>query len=180
MKKLICFLILLCGVSSGLVATPSRSTTEITAERHFDQLLLLMQKRLAIMHEVARTKWNHQLPIEDLARENELLKSLVKHGDVKYNLDPEWVGKFFQAQFDAAKEVQKQDFALWREQGILKFEHVFRLKDDLRPYIDQINHEMLELLSKIRNSSFPQQAPLSIRPSDAVSEPIWRIALSGF
>lgn len=64
-------------------------------------------------------------------------------------LDEKCVTKFFQAQIDASKEIQKNDFTFWQQEGMLKFEEVFSLKNELHSYIDHLNHEMMVLLSKI-------------------------------
>lgn len=95
----------------------SLTIENIETEKTIDQLLLLIQKRLVIMHEVARTKWNLHLPIEDLAREKQLLTGLVELAHAN-SLEKQWVSQFFQAQFDAAKQIQKADFALWQQQEI--------------------------------------------------------------
>jgi chorismate mutase len=158
-----------------------QSMEEYAVEKHIDQLLLLIQKRLAIMHEVARTKWVQRLPIEDKEREQQVLKVLVEQAS-RSGLDEKWVERFFQAQMDAAKEVQKQDFAVWEQHGAL-FEKVFSLKDDLRIYIDQINLEMIDLLIKISGQckhceSYLSEHPISIRPSDAIEESVWQMAIS--
>lgn len=49
-------------------------------QRHakLETLLFTIEKRLAIMHEITRIKWNLHLPIQDLSREQELLDSLFK------------------------------------------------------------------------------------------------------
>lgn len=162
-----------------------QSMEDYAAEKKIDQLLLLIQKRLVIMHEVARTKWNQNLSIEDKVREQQILNGLIEQAG-KRGLDEKWVARFFQAQMDAAKEIQKNDFACWRERGI-KFESTFSLKDDLRIYIDQINQEMISLLSQIYEkghchitASFILDRPISIRVSDAIDEPVWQLAISPF
>src|SRR5260370_28808121 len=53
-----------------------------------DLLLRLMGKRLALMHEVARSKWNAGKPVADRERERELLQGVVELGRGK-GLDPD-------------------------------------------------------------------------------------------
>lgn len=166
--------------------TPSHETIEsFEVERNVDELLLLIQKRLVIMHEVARTKWNQNLPIEDKVREQQILADLVVKAN-QYGLDEKLVTRFFQAQIDAAKEIQKNDFVFWKENGILKFEKIFSLKDELRFYIDQLNHEMIVVLSKIYTkpsdlySKYILDHPISIRNSDYIENDIWSLAISPF
>lgn len=173
MKKLIYFLALILCWHAGHAQT-YHSVEEFAREKKSDQLLLLIQKRLVIMHEVARTKWNQGLPIEDKAREEQLLKQLAEKAKA-YQLDEQWVAKFFQAQIDAAKEIQKRDFALWRQQGVTTFEKVFSLKDELRTYIDQINQEMLLLLND--QAPLVLDHPISSRPTDLIEKEIWSLAI---
>lgn len=170
------------------VALPAAHFTQqsmegYVAEKRIDQLLLLMQKRLAIMHEVARTKWVQGLPIEDKVREQQVLDGLVEQAN-KSGLDENWVERFFQAQMDAAKEIQKRDFACWQQQGVT-FETAFSLKDDLRFYIDQINLEVIDLLRKICGRASSRDCgeyllicPISIRSSDYIEESVWQLAVS--
>lgn len=188
-QRLIYFLaFILCtqGAISELNAsyTSAHQTIEnFEVEEKIDQLLLLMQKRLVIMHEVARTKWNQGLSIEDKIREQQILATLAEKAS-QYGLDEKWVTKFFQAQIDASKEIQKNDFILWQQEGMLKFERVFSLKDELRSYIDHLNHEMILTLSSIYtkdldvNKKSILDTPISIRASDYIENDIWSLAIT--
>lgn len=175
------FVLLLCALTlSAAPIPPHRTLEEYETEKQTDQMLLLMQKRLAIMHEVARTKWNQKLPIDDPAREQTLLTGLVEQAK-KQGLDEKWISKFFQAQFNAAKEIQRNDFSLWSEQGVQKFDSVLSLKDEIRLYIDQINQEILTLLSKLHGKDtgkYILDCPISIRGSDYIEEPVWMMAIA--
>lgn len=160
-----------------------QSIEKYAAEKRVDQLLLLMQKRLAIMHEVARTTWVQNLPVEDKNSEQQVLDRLVEEAS-EFGLDEIWVGKFFQAQMDAAKEIQSQDISHWREHGTT-FEAALSLNEDLRFYIDEINYEMIFLLSDIYNQghckingSFILDRPISVRASDAIEDSVWQKAIA--
>lgn len=156
---------------------------DVELEKKVDQLLLLVQKRLAIMHEVARTKWNQNLPIEDKIREQQILVELAEKAS-QYHLEPRWITNFFQAQIEASKEIQKMDFAAWEKENRLKFVEVFSLKDELRIYIDEINHEMILLLNKILNRDFDANRqlilsqPISSRKTDHINHEVWQLAIS--
>lgn len=106
---------------------------DLEFEKTFDQLLLLMQKRLIIMHEVAKSKWNQHLPIEDKEREQQILSDLVEK-TYAFGLDLLWIKNFFQVQMDAAKEIQKRDFAIWKKISLEHFDNTLSLKDELRGY----------------------------------------------
>ncbi len=179
------FLICMQTVSAAQPPTP-RTIENYETEKVTDQLLLLIQKRLAVMHEVARTKWNQKLAIEDKAREQIILTNLVEQCK-KYGLDEKWVATFFQAQMDASKTIQRNDFELWRRQGIVKFDGVLDLKDQIRIYIDQINQEMMVLLAKLEekdtkaiNNRYVLDQPISIRESDHIDDSVWTLAISPF
>ncbi len=160
----------------GTYASTHETLEEFEMEQSLDELLLLIQKRLVIMHEVARTKWNQNLAIEDKMREQQILMQLAKQAH-QYGLDEKLVTRFFEAQIEASKEIQKNDFILWKENGVVKFEKVFSLKDELRLYIDQLNHKMLVLLGKIYKkptaitNKYILDYPISTRNSDYI-EPI--------
>lgn len=149
---------------------------EYEAEKRVDQLLLLMQKRLSLMHEVAKVKWNKQLPIEDKSREEAILNAISK----KSNSNP-WISAFFIAQIESAKEMQRADFFCWKNDGLIQIDTNLSLDSSLRAYIDRLNDEIFELLSKITEEEFNKyhlNLPISIRESDAIPLNIWNKAIS--
>lgn len=148
-------------------------------EYQVDQLLLAIQKRLAFMHEVAQTKWNENLPIEEKQRELQILATILEKAKT-YSLDEKKTASFFKAQMEAAKEIQKKDFERWELCRLTKFAQVMSLQEE-RLYIDQMNEVMLNLLSRIGNKPIGNiilQKPISLRPGDLVAEYIWQIAVS--
>ena len=78
-----------------------------------DRLLRLMRERLALMHDVARWKWNAGQPVTDHQREHDLLRSVVERGRGK-GLGPALVRSFFAARMEAARLVQQADFDRWK------------------------------------------------------------------
>lgn len=84
---------------------------------------------------------------EDKLREQQILEDLAKKAN-QDGLNEKWLTAFFQAQMDASKEMQKRDFAMWQKEEVLELEQAFSLKEDLRSCIDQLNQEMMILLSK--------------------------------
>ncbi|MEH1852004.1 MAG: gamma subclass chorismate mutase AroQ [Nostoc sp.] len=113
-----------------------------------DKLLKLIQQRLLIAHDVARWKWNHKRPIEDLKREQELLLK-VRQQAKTHNLEPDRVAEFFQAQIDAGKLIQTADFQNWQKQGIKSFPNVPDLNQTLRPSLDKLNTEFFFALTEL-------------------------------
>lgn len=172
----------LVAAKLSLAQAPSslpQTVVSLETEKKVDQLFLLIQKRLSVMHQVAQTKWNQNLPIEDLPREKQILQGLV---DQTKNLktDEKWIARFFQAQMDAAKAVQKNDFDFWKRREVQKIEGAIPLSD-LRGYIDGINKEMIDLLGQIPDPErleFLLDRPISARKSDFVDQTVWNIAIS--
>jgi chorismate mutase len=112
-----------------------------------DRLLRLMGRRLALMHEVARWKWNAGKPVADPERERELLQSVVERGGAK-GLDPELVRSFFAAQMEAARLVQQADFDRWKAKGQEPFADPTSLAV-LRQRIDTLNGELIDALAEV-------------------------------
>jgi chorismate mutase-like protein len=110
-------------------------------------LARLADLRLGVVTEVARWKWNRQAPIEDRPREASLLAALLSAA-AERGIPATRVEAFFGAQIEAAKQLQRDLFALWREQGAGQFTGVADLDTQLRPRIDAINVRMLEALGR--------------------------------
>jgi chorismate mutase len=126
---------------ADLPVVPRRDLAEL------DRLLRIMGQRLALMHEVARWKWNAGQPITDPRRERELLQSVVECGRDK-GLDPELVRSFFAAQMEAARLVQQADFDRWTANQQEPFADTTSL-EVLRQQIDDLNRELIDALAEL-------------------------------
>lgn len=62
-------------------------------------------RRLAIAEQVALAKWDTGTPVEDAAREAQVIASATKAGESR-GLDPASVSNFFRAQIEANKLLQ--------------------------------------------------------------------------
>jgi len=113
-----------------------------------EHLLRLMRDRLALMHDVARSKWNANRSVGDPERERALLHEMEEKGK-EYGLDPQFTRAFFAAQIAAARRVQQADFARWRAEGHSRFDDAPDLAA-LRQRIDGLNRELLGTLAKVR------------------------------
>jgi chorismate mutase len=113
-----------------------------------DRLLGLMEKRLTLMHEVARWKWSAGKEISDPQRERKVLQTAVERGREK-GLDPEQVRTFFAAQMEAARILQQADFDRWKANKQGPFADTTSLAE-LRERIDELNREMLDALAELR------------------------------
>jgi chorismate mutase len=113
-----------------------------------DRLLRLMDQRLALMHKIARWKWNAGQPVMDPQRERDLLQSAVERGRGR-GLDPDLVRPFFAAQMAAARLVQQADFDRWQANKQEPFADPTSLAV-LRQRIDDVNHELIDALARVR------------------------------
>lgn len=162
------------------------SLAAFDAKKKVDVVLFLMQKRLSLTHEVARTAWLQNKEIEDPIREQIVLKKICKTATA-YGLKSSWAEKFFQAQIEAGKMIQAQDFAYWKDEGEVNLPKSLRYHQELRPYIDCIDKELIQALVEIypllesqEIATLVLQQPLSSRDTDYVDEEVWQQAISPF
>jgi cyclohexadienyl dehydratase len=74
----------------------------------------LAHKRLTIMRDVAAHKWINGIPVEDGAREARVLEN-AESAALRFGLDVAATRVLFEAQIEAAKEVQGYWFERWSE-----------------------------------------------------------------
>ncbi|MBS2039779.1 gamma subclass chorismate mutase AroQ [bacterium] len=108
------------------------------AQQHVEHLVDLMARRLALAPTVAEVKWNNHLPIEDPAREEQLLQRV-----------PENERAFLQAQFEASKQIQQQCRENWVRQHSGMFASAPTLAE-IRAQLDQLTADMLTALEAAR------------------------------
>jgi cyclohexadienyl dehydratase len=102
-------LVALLLLSSRLAAAPSSfRDTEL-----LDRVIALIDRRLAVMPEVAAIKFRQQKPIADPAREREVLEQSVADARA-IHLDAGAARVFFELQIQMARAVQEDCFARWR------------------------------------------------------------------
>lgn len=106
----------------------------------------LLEARLALMAEVAKTKWNSGAAIEDRAREEEIIRGLARLAE-EAGLPSAWAQSFFRAQIEAAKTVQRDLFARWEREKAGKFDAVQDLVRDIRPQLDGLTPRILKALA---------------------------------
>ena len=103
-------------------------------------------RRLELAREVALSKWDTQTPVEDPAREAEVIHVAVKDGELR-GLDPAWVSHFFRAQIEANKVVQYSLLAQWQRAGTAPVHRPINLGAVIRPQLDQLDKKLLEGLA---------------------------------
>jgi len=109
-----------------------------------DQLFDLIDARLELMDEVAAYKWDHELAIEDTAREQVVLDKAAEDA-LNANLDPITSRLFFETQIEAAKEIQRYWFSQY-ESGQEKPE-ARDLNKEVRPELLRLGNEILIAMS---------------------------------
>jgi chorismate mutase len=132
------------------------------------RLIELMEQRLQLADEVAKTKWNGHLPIEDRVREKAILEQLPAVS----GLDPQLARDFMEAQMEASKSRQRELHQLWQTRAAPPFGDALPLQQ-LRPRLDRLTQPMLEALAQTRPSSL--KACLQARYGEALP-PLWQRA----
>ena len=133
-----------------LLCLPScRPAPPIARVEPVDRLLGLMQRRLEVMHDVARWKWPDRSSIEDKVREAHILDHLARRG-AALKLDPDLCRAFFGAQIESAKRVQRADFHRWETTEAPGPQSTSSdLVSVLRPRIDALNSDLLAALAEV-------------------------------
>lgn len=143
MFRLALWLVLLTFLPSTSIQPACRAQS--TLDRA-DRLVRLVERRLELSVEVARSKWNSGRPIDDPQRERELLDRLVAVRPP--GLDEERVRAFFGAQIEASKQVQRALHEQWRAADQPPFADAPDLAR-LRPELDQVSLDLLRSLAEL-------------------------------
>ncbi|WP_410813418.1 gamma subclass chorismate mutase AroQ [Micromonospora sp. 067-2] len=105
-------------------------------------LRALAVQRLALGDDVAAAKYGSTIPINDEAREERLLADVVARSR-EIGLDPLLSRRFFRAQIEANKVLQRCLHALWMDHPELRPRCRPNLDSDVRPQLDMITEQML-------------------------------------
>lgn len=136
---------------AGDVAAGDRAT--------IDRLLRLVDERLAIAPQVARSKWNSGAPIDVPEREAAILERVTERA-AEGGVDADFARAFFQAQFEASKVVQTDLHDAWRADQRGPFESAPDLGADIRPALDRLTPQLVEALAAFQTIE-PGAAPLA-------------------
>ena len=137
MKALLSLLVIL------LVAPLHTATAE-------EPIFELIDARLELMRAVAAYKWEHQLAIEDSAREKVVLDK-ARLAALKAGIAPDAAQAFFISQIEAAKEIQRYWFGRWEQgsaPGIAP-----DLNTEIRPQLIALGDEITRGLSSVNKVS---------------------------
>ena len=167
---LVLFMVMLAGPVSAAPSDPVAELRDAIAAR-----LLLMQ-------DVARYKWNAQLPIEDAAREKTLIERTTAEA-VTMDMCAAYARDVIAAQVAASRALQTEWFARWRAAGQATFTGVPELATTQRSAIDAATNALLKALVEAR---FELDSPdaialLGTPPQSLAGEAdVWSIATSVF
>lgn len=128
---------LLAGAIIAALASPAHS-----CEREsLDPLLRSAAARVTTSDKVAAAKWGTGQPIDDPAREQQVLDAVARKS-VELGIDPEESKRVFRDQIEASKLVQR---ALHERWAAIPGERPVERPDlgEIRPIIDRLNDEIL-------------------------------------
>ena len=123
----ICFLLLTC---SFLQANDAGA------------LFASVNARLSLMKPVAAWKLDKGVAVEDLAREKVVLDKAVASAE-QLGINAASTRAFFQAQIEAAKEIQRCWIKRWQSGAAPKMTEYPDLKDEIRPDLIRLGREIL-------------------------------------
>lgn len=123
-----------------------RSTLSGTDEHA--SLVALAARRLALGDKVAAAKYGSPTPISDGGREEQLLSDVVARSR-EIGLDPEIGSRFFRAQIEANKVVQRRLHDLWSSHPELRPRQKPNLEAEVRPQLDALTRQMLVRLKTL-------------------------------
>lgn len=133
-------------ITAILFCTGLLMMSEAVSAEDPDRLFALIGKRLALMDEVAAHKWHRQLDIEDKKREQTVLdqasRTAMHAGVTKASSTA-----FFNAQIEAAKEIQRFWFARWQDATAGKPEPAPNLETVLRPRLIDLGDQIIRAIA---------------------------------
>ena len=119
------------------------------AQDSMDRLQPLVEtsaRRLFLARQVALAKWDNQTPVEDAAREAQVITAAVREGKSR-GVDPAFVSHFFTAQIEANKLVQYSLLANWHRAGNAPAHGPINLATTIRSELDQLQRELVRELA---------------------------------
>jgi len=136
-----------CLVSACQHFTYPPGTISSSDIQKINHLLELIDQRLSIAPQVAKSKWNSGAPVDDLKRESTMLNEEITQTKLigKEKCDLTLVKAFFQDQFDAGKIIQKNLLISWRNTYPAKYQFAdaANLRRDIRPRLDKLTPELI-------------------------------------
>ena len=128
------------------ISTPHLANAEQTES---SVLFSLINKRLSYMEDVALYKYEKNIKVEDLDREQIVINEALEEATDK-DLDRSSIENFFRTQIDIAKLIQYRYFADWAQTPTNTTAP--DLQNDIRPSLTNLGHSIiLELVKLLRD-----------------------------
>ena len=122
-----------------------------------EQLYQLVNQRLHYMKDVAVFKAKQDLPVEDKAREQEVLEGVMVEAK-QYGLDADSVADFFSAQMQVAKSIQQRYHQQWELNKDHEGMPLPDMTGNIRPQITRLGNEIVQALPVYLSRYSPREA----------------------
>jgi chorismate mutase len=140
-------LLLIALVCAPLPAAEQPHAVNTSASAiNLEPLRRLIDERMALMPDVARHKWNTHGAIDDLPREQKIIEALGAQAQL-LGIPASWAERFFRAQIEGAKQIQRSHFVRWQQSGAGTFADVPDLVTVIRPRLDALTPQLLRELA---------------------------------
>lgn len=124
-------------------------------------------QRLALARAVAFVKWDNGAPVEDVARERQVIDAAITAGR-EVELPAEFVYRFFSAQIEANKLIQYALLTKWQAQGRAPGHSGIDLAQTVRPQIDRIQAVLISAL--VNRTRSPSRASCRVQLAEAIRD----------
>lgn len=126
-------------------------------EDPLEHLMMLINQRLLISHQVAQATWNAKVEINNTEHDKKTLDELAVSWSYASETELFFLRRFFQAQFDASKIVQNAWHTLWMQQKRHPFADI-SLTNAIRHKLDHLTAMLGEAWRQVQ----PQLAQVEI------------------
>jgi chorismate mutase len=151
----------------AVFACSSVATRAQQKESSLQSLVEDSAQRLAIAHQVALAKWDSGSPVEDLARELQVIQKATAEAQSK-GLDESFLTAFFRSQIEANKMVQYSLLADWRRVGRAPAHQPVNLQSTIRPELDRIQSNLI--MDLVHTSALRSQPDCPVVAAKAVGQ----------
>ncbi|GAA0940846.1 chorismate mutase [Nonomuraea longicatena] len=132
--------------SATAPAHPRAASSAIAPDRGgLEPLVELSLERVRLADKVAAAKWGTTLPIDDPAREKQVLDAVATQSET-LGLNPAVATRIFRDQIEANKLVQRALHARWRAHPGGQPAERPDLATQVRPHLDRITGELLQAI----------------------------------
>lgn len=131
-----------------------------TADR-LQALIATSAQRLSIGKQVALSKWDSKVTVEDAPREAHVIATAIQAGQLR-SLDQVSVATFFEAQIEANKLIQYSLLAEWYRHGNVPTHSSIDLANTIRPKLDLIQTALIAELADTTNIRAKASCPAEL------------------